>query len=116
MISVQIIITARNETISSRDDLIKVKEKLFIMIKNGTFVLLHTEQILNWQSSSKKLNEPDLKGFMNVLMDGFFSHGEKRFKYLNCCISQNIFPIYFRQLDFLFFFFFSHLVVIVVFS
>lgn len=50
MISAQIIITAQSETISSRDDLIK--EKLFIMIKTGTFVLLHIEQILNWQSSS----------------------------------------------------------------
>lgn len=77
MISAQIIVTARSETISSRDDLIK--EKLFIMIKTGSFVLLHIEQILNWQSSSKKVPEPNLKGFMTFLTDGFFSHGERRF-------------------------------------
>lgn len=50
MKSAQIIITAQSETISSRVDL--TKEKLFIMIKTGAFVLLHIEQILNWQSSS----------------------------------------------------------------
>ena len=49
------------------------------MIKNGALVLLHIEQILNWQSSSKKVPEADLKGFMTVLMDGFFSRGERRF-------------------------------------
>lgn len=76
MISAHIIITAQSETISSRDDLIK--EKLFLMIKTGTFVLLHIEQILNWQSSSQKVPQPDLKGFMTVLMNWVFSHGERR--------------------------------------
>lgn len=52
MISAQIIVTAWSGTISNREDLIK--EKLFIMIKNSTFVLLHIEQILIWQSISKK--------------------------------------------------------------
>lgn len=73
----QITVTTQSETIFSRDDLIK--DKLFIMIKNGTFVLLHIEQILNWQSSSEKVPEPDLKGFMTVLTDGFFSQRERRF-------------------------------------
>lgn len=76
MISAQIIVPARSETTSSRDDLIK--EKLFIMIKTGTFVLPHIEQTLNWQSSSEQVPEPDLKGFTTALMDGVFSHGKRR--------------------------------------
>jgi len=94
MISAQIIVTAWSGTISNREDLIK--EKLFIMIKNSTFVLIHIEQILIWQSISEKVPEPDLKGFMALLTDGFFSYGERRFKYLNRCVSQNYYPIHCR--------------------
>lgn len=92
MISAQIIVAAWSGTISNQEDLIK--EKLFIMIKNSTFVLLHIEQILNWQSVSKTIPEPDLCGFMTLLTDGFFSYGERRSKYLNCHVSQNYFLIH----------------------
>lgn len=93
MISAQIIVAAWSGTISNREDLIK--EKLFIMIKNSTFVLIHIEQILNWQSVSRTVPEPDLCGFMTLLQMGF-SPMERRSKYLNCHVSQNYFLIHCR--------------------
>lgn len=100
MIRAQIIVPARSETISSRDDLIK--EELFIMIKTGAFVLPRTHQTLNWQSASEQAPELDLKGFTTALTDGDFSHGERRLQYLNYHIAGNYFLVHCRQLELMF--------------